>query len=652
MPTFLPRLLLVLAFLSPPLLPPTRPAGPPASAVLHYLSPMPGSLYIKGATNVALRLDDALNPASLTPQMFSLVGNVTGLHAGQAHVALDGRTAVFKPNNAFQTGETVSVTIASGLTTQGGAVWAGTAFTFTIETPGVALSHATVAASITAEGEPDALLPAAQTTISRTVDPANYVTLPDDLPAYTVSGSLSGTVTDTYALGPVPWVNDAIVTPSRLLLLDSTGEPVLYQTLLGDGWMTVDVKLLPGNLLSYWSETDYRYHLLDNTYTEVRTIAAGNGYLADLHEMQLLPNGEALLMIYDYQTVDMSLLTPGGQITASVAALIVQSVDAANDVVFQWRSWDHFLITETTVSLTAAGIDYVHGNAIDLDDDGNLLVSNRHLDEITKINRDTAAVMWRLGGPRNEFTFIGDPEGGFFHQHDIRRLPNGNISLFDNHNESGQTFSRAVIYTLDEISKTATFVWDYRHSPDVVSFAMGSHGELPDGRVLVGWGSADTATMTEIDPDESVRLEVTLDPLYRSYRAARFPWVAAPAWPPTLVLTDTTVAGSSQVAGGSGPALYFSWNGATEIDSYAVFAVGPVVLSQLALVPRTAFEDHILLADLPELPAGTCAYRVSALDANGQTLGFTNRINFSEPCLVPQTYLPLIIQTLSAAAGH
>jgi len=652
MPPSLARIVLVLAFLTPPLLPAARPAGPLAAAVLHYLSPVPGAPFVMGATTLALRLDDALDPATLTPELISMTGLVTGVHPGQAHVALDGRTAIFEPNNAFMAGETVSVTIQAGLATQSGAVWAGTVFTFTVAPPPVAaLSHAVLAASFAAEAEPNtnaaALLPA-QTTVSRTVDPLNYVTLPDDMPVYTVSGSLSGTVTDTYAISALPWTgNNPHVVPSHLLLLDGIGEPVFIQSLPAVGWQGVDFKRQPGGLLSYWSEADYRYHLLDNTYTEVRRVRAGNGYLADLHELQLLLNGEALLMIYDSQPVDMSQLTLGGLVTATVIGLVIQSVDAADDVVFEWRSWDHFLITETTVSLTTALVDYVHGNAIELDDDGNVLVSSRHLDEITKINRDTAEVMWRLGGPRNEFTILNDPDGGWYHQHDIRRLANGNISMYDNHNP-GPTFSRGVVYALDEISKTATLVSQDRHTPDVYGFAMGSYNVRADGTRLVGWGAGLT-TMTEFSADDSIRLEIAIAASHRSYRAARFPWVAAPAWPPTLVLTDTTLAAAG-LAAGSGPALYFSWNGATEVGSYAVFAVGPAIFTQLAVVPRTGFEDHILMADLVDVPADTCAYRVSARDHSDQTLGFTNLVYTSEPCLVGQVYFPLVFQQAPAAA--
>ncbi|GIT32243.1 MAG: hypothetical protein Ct9H300mP2_3220 [Candidatus Neomarinimicrobiota bacterium] len=50
------------------------------------------------------------------------------------------------------------------------------------------------------------------------------------------------------------------------------------------------------------------------------------------------------------------------------------------------------------MDLTAQVIDYVHANAIELDNDGNILLSCRHMDEITKINHQTGEIIWRLGG--------------------------------------------------------------------------------------------------------------------------------------------------------------------------------------------------------------------------------------------------------------
>lgn len=55
--------------------------------------------------------------------------------------------------------------------------------------------------------------------------------------------------------------------------------------------------------------------------------------------------------------------------------------------------------------LASIPINWSHGNALDLDTDGNLLVSFRNLSEVVKIDTRTGRVMWRLGGARNQFAF-------------------------------------------------------------------------------------------------------------------------------------------------------------------------------------------------------------------------------------------------------
>lgn len=219
----------------------------------------------------------------------------------------------------------------------------------------------------------------------------------------------------------------------------------------------------------------------------------------------------------------MSQIVPGGDSAASVIGLVIQEIDAQKRSVFTWRGWDHFQITDAThENLTAATIDYVHGNAIEPDFDGNLLVSSRHMDEITKIDRSTGEIIWRMGGKNNQFTFANDSLG-FSHQHAIRRLPNGNISLYDNGNFHNTPFSRAVEYQLDEQTKKATLVWEYRNNPATYGMAMGYVQRLDNGNTLIGWGSTNPS-VTEIAPDRTNLFELTLAPGMYSYRAFRFPW--------------------------------------------------------------------------------------------------------------------------------
>jgi hypothetical protein len=270
---------------------------------------------------------------------------------------------------------------------------------------------------------------------------------------------------------------------------------------------------------------------MDSSYTVVDSITTGNGYTLDSHEFRLLPNGHVLLMSYDPQPVAMDTVVPGGRPDAIVEGLIIQELDQERRVVFQWRSWDSMEITDCNsgaVDLADSLIDYVHGNAIELDHDGNLLISSRHLNEITKIDRTTGEIMWRMGGTavKNEFTFIGDTRG-FSHQHDIRRLPNGHVTLFDNGNFLVPPYSRALEYELDEVAKTATLVWSYETTPPrTFGGFMGSVERHDDGATVIGWGGTFNSSrrVTDLHADGTVALEIGFPAQVFSYRAHRFPW--------------------------------------------------------------------------------------------------------------------------------
>jgi hypothetical protein len=288
---------------------------------------------------------------------------------------------------------------------------------------------------------------------------------------------------------------------------------------------------------------------MDWNLTEVDSFQCGNGYIADNHDFMVMPNGHALLFAYDPQPIDMSLIVPGGHPGATVAASIVQELDLSGNVVFQWRAWDYIPITDSYANLRRSRIDYTHINAIDMDADGNILISSRNLCEITKIDRETGEIIWRLGGEQSDFTFVGENEANaptyFANQHSVRKLENGNIMLFDNGNLHSPSYSRAVEYALDEQAMTATLVWEYRHDPDIFARTRGTIQRLPNGNTLIGWGGASLngdRAATEIRPDKSIVFEMTFPPGMYAYGAYRH--VRADSAPAASVTLSDMVPGA------------------------------------------------------------------------------------------------------------
>src|SRR2546426_3251407 len=101
--------------------------------------------------------------------------------------------------------------------------------------------------------------------------------------------------------------------------------------------------------------------------------------------------------------------------------------------------------------------------------------------EITKIDRRTGELIWRLGGRNNQFAIVDDPLGGFSSQHSVRVLDNGNLLLYDNGLRHTPPESRAVEYRLDVSTRTATMVWQYRRVPAVFTPFLGSVQRFQNG---------------------------------------------------------------------------------------------------------------------------------------------------------------------------
>ena len=150
---------------------------------------------------------------------------------------------------------------------------------------------------------------------------------------------------------------------------------------------------------------------MNEQYEVIDLFSVGNGYpRTDNHDFQMLPNGHAILMIYDRQPVDMSQIVPDGDPDAIVIGLVLQELDTEKTSYLNGAVGITFqsLIQQST--WTTDEVDYVHGNSVDVDHDGNWLISSRYLDEVTKIDRETGEIIWRLGGKQNMFTF--QPAGG------------------------------------------------------------------------------------------------------------------------------------------------------------------------------------------------------------------------------------------------
>lgn len=311
--------------------------------------------------------------------------------------------------------------------------------------------------------------------------------------------------------------------PRYIAIIDSQLSPSWF---INSGEFGLDFKVNQ-NYLTFFNKSNQNWIVLNDKMKEVDTLNCVNGYKADYHDIQLLQNGGYILQAYDSISVNMSEIVSGGNPNAIVIYLIIQEFDQNKNLIFEWNAWEHLNIADyTNLDLTRLRLTWMHGNSIEVDQDFHLLVSNRRSSEILKIDRNTGDVLWYLGGPNNDFTINNDSFNGFNKQHDVRRLSNGNILLFDNGNEHQPPISRVVEYSVNEINKSINLVWEFYHPEQLLGLAMGSAQRLPNQNTLINWGIVNNngAIITEVDYDKNIVLEIRYPLGVRCYKVRKEDW--------------------------------------------------------------------------------------------------------------------------------
>lgn len=516
-------------------------AATSAFAQFKYISPMPGSKLNNKETNIILKNGSFIAPSSIKNNLITITGTRSGLHTARIVLSDDKKTIVVYPQPMLQSGETITVNVANGFKKTEGTLINGTSFQFETH-PDWNLPKST---NNTQGGESGTREICSLTDFSLTYNNNAY---PGDVFFYNF------------------WT-DFIPHCWARTILSNSGDSI-YAGFDDDSG--IDFKINHNGYLTYHDHLTRSWYMADSSFNVIKTFQMGNGYFADDHEFQVYPNGHCFMFAQDtIPGLDLSFY-PGGSTSHDVISCVVQELDDTGNVIFQWKSIDHFLLPDAMFWVqqnipNAAPWDWIHPNSIELDDDGStILLSSRSLSEVTKISLDSGNILWRWGGINNEFKFFNDDSDKYVHvstmdtfyfsgQHDVRRLPNGHITLFNNDNRLDlnqgitKVWSSAKEYVLDEVNKTATLVWHYYHPPVTGQFlqsnAMGSVQRLPNGNTLINWGLIVQnyylmPKITEVDSVGNKVWEFTwIDTVnqFSTYRAHKY------LWEPCNILPDSSL---------------------------------------------------------------------------------------------------------------
>jgi hypothetical protein len=443
--------------------------------------------------------------------------------------------------------------------------------------------------------------------------PPKWHTRPDlRIPSLTVTHREQGVSTDPIFIAPY----NAPVGQVGAVIVDNEGQPIWENPLAGKVTTNFQVQSYRGSPVLTWWEglIEYghgagEYVIADASYRTVRRVQAAAGLRGDLHEFVITSRDTALLTSYVIRKAD--LRAAGGARDGTIQDAIFQEIDLASGrLLLEWHSLDHVPLTESYAPVEA-NWDFFHINSVDLDDDGNLLISSRSMQTVYKLDK-TGKILWRLGGKRSDFA-IG-PGAHFAWQHDARRQPDGTLTIFDNGaTPAVEKLSRGLILELDEQAMSATLVRQYTH-PKILSGSQGSMQLLGNGNVFVGWG--EVPHVSEFDYAGRMLFDAVLGAKYQSYRAFRLPWTGLPAEAPAIAATRA----------GRETTVYASWNGATDVHSWQLLAG----TQANAMRPVWSTRSRGFESELRAAASAGPYLAVQALDTGGSLLGQSNLITAQE----------------------
>lgn len=538
-------------------------------------SPSPGSPAASPQTQISIRGAD---PSQL--REITVTGSRSGRHSGRLEAQPEGRGMSFLPTQPFTPGETVAVSLRHGSSKP-------IRFHFTVTHPATLTVQANLPGKPTEPGQVQSFRSAPE------LRP----------PTVSVAVSSSRTAPGEIFLGASNKLGHA-----GPMILDGHGHLIWFHPLAGktQAFDVREQRFQGKPVLTWWqgivSTRGYGVGedlIYDDTYRRIATVRAAEGSRADLHEFVITPQGTALITAYNPVRADLSSV--GGPRDGTVLDGVVQELDIKTGLVlFEWHSLGNVPLSDSYAKPAGDGLfDYFHVNSVALDTDGNLLVSARNTSAIYKVDRITGQIRWRLGGKRSDFAM--GPGATFALQHDVRRQPDGTITVFDDGQAPGT--SRAIVLRLDESAMTATLVREYRQPQNLLATSQGNVQVLPNGNVFVGWGSL--PRFSEFAADGTLLYDAAYSST-QSYRDHRYAWVGRPVDRPALAVD----------AHAGALTVYASWNGATEVASWEVLAGSDgAALKPVAAVPRTGFETVITTTTAAPLVA------VRARDATGAVLG-------------------------------
>jgi len=181
----------------------------------------------------------------------------------------------------------------------------------------------------------------------------------------------------------------------------------------------------------------------------------------------------------------------------------IVEIDPNGNVLWEWIAHEHLDPEVDTIWPVCSHAEWTHITAIDIMENGDILLNSQRTSSIFIIDKKTGNVNLRWG--KDELSL----------QYHATALKNGNVLIFDNGWQSygeGQGFSRVLEFD----PKKRKIVWGYEEDPPHYLFSsfLGSCQRLPNENTLLVEGT--TGRLMEIDKKGSMVWEYVFPNRYKS----------------------------------------------------------------------------------------------------------------------------------------
>jgi Arylsulfotransferase (ASST) len=372
-----------------------------------------------------------------------------------------------------------------------------------------------------------------------------------------------------------------------------------------------------------------------NSSGNKRHVISAVGNISDtLHDFAITRRDTAIISAHCKCRAKLSSI--GGPAEGWILDGVFQDIDiTTGKLIFEWWAADHIPIANTlkTFENGRGGeghpFNYFHINSVDQGLLGDYLVSAGNLRSVICIDGFTGRIRWNLGERANGFRDIAErPTVEFSWPHNARWIAHETLTVMDcgeNMPHSLSKGNRSMTIDVSSHTKQAAVHQVYNKT---IGLQKHPEGDLwtsrNTGAIFIGWGR--DAGFSEFTANGETLCNVYFNEEHAHFSKQlvssiifKHSWIGKPL--------------SKPIAKASGRTLYVHWNGATEVtewqlqvETHAAKHDAPQYL-EIGSYMKTGYETML---KLPRLEGSNHAFRIAALDREGNVLGYTENLKWQQ----------------------